>query len=112
MTRDEIAHELAEAQIGALQAYAQFMEELVAAMLVARLADTRWAAIEARKQEAPELVDEALITRAMEDAQTRNEAVRVLFDHGAPLRLACAKIGALPLEKPKVDLPDDAPLTH
>lgn len=112
LTRAEVEHEVAEVQIGALQAYASFMEELVAAMLVARLADSRWAAIEQRKQEAPELVDPALIERAMFDAQERNGIVGELFKRGAALRLTCAKIGAMPLEKPIVQVPAEQPTSH
>lgn len=109
MNQHEIAHELAEAQIGSLQAYAMFMEELVAAMLVARLADSRAAAIEQKFDAAPELIERAMVERAQADAGERNEAVRTLFEKGAPLRLACAKVGALPLDKPMVEIPDPPP---
>jgi hypothetical protein len=104
---DDMAATVVEAQIGALQAYALFMEELVAAMLVARLAESRATAIEAKRAEVPELVDEATVQRARQGAFDCNEAVRALFERGASLRLACAKVGALDLDKPPmVDIPD------
>lgn len=104
---DDMAATVTEAQIGALQAYALFMEELVAAMLVSRLAESRATAIEAKRAEQPELVPDELVARARQDVFDHNEAVRSLFQRGGQLRLVCAKVGALALDKPPmVDIPD------
>lgn len=110
MTQAELEAVLAEAQIGALQAYALFMEELVAAMLVARLCDTRLRALETQAAAQPELAPADQIERARADVLERDQAVRELFGRGAQIRLACAKVGALALDKaPTVDIPDPPP---
>lgn len=80
---------LQEAQIGALQAYAIFLEELVAAMLAARVADHAAEAL--RLEESPHAAD------AQEEAKQMNAQVIGLFERGAQVRLTCAKVGALPL---------------
>lgn len=78
-----------EAQIGALQAYAMFLEELIAAMLASRVADNLAATL--RLQDAPHAED------AAEEARQLNGQVSDLFARGAQVRLTCAKVGALPL---------------
>jgi hypothetical protein len=106
MNQAELDAVLPEVQIGALQAYATLMEELVAAMLVARLAATRADALEQKRGEQPELVDEAMTQRAWADARQYDEEVRALFQKGAPLRLTCAKVGAMPPQMPIAQIPD------
>jgi hypothetical protein len=80
---------LAEAQIGTLQAYAGFLEELVASMLVARMAE--------HKAEGMTANNEPAARDAQLEADARNAEVRVLFERGASMRLVCAKVGALPI---------------
>lgn len=106
MSQAELDAVLPEVQIGALQAYATLMEELVAAMLVARLAATRADALDRKRSEQPELVDEAMTQRAWADARQYDEEVRALFERGAPMRLACAKVGAMPPQMPTAQIPD------
>lgn len=78
-----------EAQIGALQAYAIFLEELVAAMLAARVAD--------HQAESLTLQESPLAGGAQDEARRLNGQVSDLFARGAKVRLTCAKVGALPL---------------
>ena len=106
MNEDRVGS-ITEAQIGALQAYAAFMEELVAAMLVARVCDVNVVAVRSAYDGSEESV--AQIAKADAQAAERNGEVRALFERGAGLRLTCAKIGALPLPPPTVSLPDVPP---